>query len=390
MAEAEEKLRAEAGVGAEVEAEAGADAEAKAEERAEAEVEAGAEAEEKTEAEVETGAEGEEKTEAEVEAGAEAEEKTEAEVETGAEGEEKTEAEVETGAEGEEKTEAEAKAGAEAEEKTEAEVETGAEGEERAEAEAKAGAEAEEKTEAEVETGAEAEEKTEAEVKAGAEVEAEAGADAEERAEAEAEAETEAARVDVEEKAATMDDVDGGKEPAVGEVSETIQKMTRSAAVLPGESGHISLAMCAQDIMQKDVVWGRGDDSVQQALTKMQQTDAGYMMVGAEGVLEGLVSKSDIAGAVSVYLRPIFAKWRRPLDDATLNIKVKWIMTRPVCTIKLNTSLAAIIDNNICQFGQCALPVMDEQGKVQGLVTGFDIFQALLSGKALRPEVGAS
>ena len=52
-------------------------------------------------------------------------------------------------------------------------------------------------------------------------------------------------------------------------------------------------------------------------------------MIGADGVLEGLVSKSDLAGAASPYLRPEFAKWRWPLDDATLQIKVKWIMSRP-------------------------------------------------------------
>jgi CBS domain-containing protein len=34
---------------------------------------------------------------------------------------------------------------------------------------------------------------------------------------------------------------------------------------------------------------------------------------------------------------------------------------------------------NMCRFGGRALPVVDEQGKVQGLVTVFDIFQTLLS-----------
>jgi len=168
------------------------------------------------------------------------------------------------------------------------------------------------------------------------------------------------------------------KKPAV---SEFIQKMIQSPAVLPGESDQMSLAICAQDIMRKDVVWSSGDDSIQQVLTKMQQAETAYILVGTDERLEGIISKSDITGAVSIYLRPIFAKWRRPVDDATLQIRVKWIMTRPVRTIRPETSLAQIMDN-ICRFSQRALPVVDQQGKVRGLVTVFDIFQAFLSGSA--------
>ncbi len=190
-----------------------------------------------------------------------------------------------------------------------------------------------------------------------------------------------------EQKAETRDDAEIGKGPPAGGVSGTIQKMTQSAAVLPGESADISLAMCAKDIMQKEVVWGAGDDSIEQALAKMQQANSGYMMVGGDGALEGVVSKSDLTGAISPYLRPVFAKWRRPLDDATLQIKIKWIMSRPVRTVKPETTLSAVI-GSMCQFGGYVLPVVDNDGKVQGLVTIFDILQALLSDKEDFPTVG--
>jgi CBS-domain-containing membrane protein len=160
--------------------------------------------------------------------------------------------------------------------------------------------------------------------------------------------------------------------------SGTIQRIVQSPADLPGEHPSTSLAIHAKDIMQKGVIWGSADESVQQALTKMQQADVGYMMVGAEGQLDGIVSKSDITGAVSVYLRPVFAKWRRPIDDATLQIKIKWIMTSPVRTIKPDTSFAEIIEN-MCQFGMRCLPVIDSQGKVVGSVTVFNIFKLLSS-----------
>jgi CBS-domain-containing membrane protein len=139
--------------------------------------------------------------------------------------------------------------------------------------------------------------------------------------------------------------------------------------------------------MQKNILWASPDDSVQHALTNMQQHDTGYMMVGTDGSLEGILSKSDITGAISPYLRPIFAKWRRPLDEASLQIKIKWIMTRPVHTINPHTPIEEIMEN-ICQFGRRALPVVDQQGKVHGLVTVFDIFQTILKTNSNLSTVG--
>ncbi len=289
-----------------------------------------------------------------------------------ADSEEKTEAETEAKPEAEEKAEA-------AEEKDKPEAETKVE----AEAAEEPKAETEEKTEAETETKPEAE-AVEKEGKPEAEVEAKEKAETEPKAEDKAETKEESEdKAEAEEKTSVPDQ---SQKSATGEISETIQKMTQSPAVLPGESGkptakiHISVssAVCAKEIMQKEVVWANSEESVQQALTKMQQQDSGYIMIGKDGTLEGIVSKSDITGATSIYLRPIFAKWHGTEDDATLQIKLKWIMSRPVRTVRPETPLATIIEN-MCRFGGRGLPVMDEQGKVQGLVTVFDIFRTLLN-----------
>ncbi|MHC4658128.1 MAG: CBS domain-containing protein [Planctomycetota bacterium] len=181
-----------------------------------------------------------------------------------------------------------------------------------------------------------------------------------------------------------------------GPVSKTIRKMAQSPAVLPGESSvpqpvenpalnGTCATISVKDIMQKDLLWGTPDDSIQQALTTMQQHDAEYMIIGRDGVLEGIVSKSDLTGAISPYLRPTFAKWRRPLDDATLQIKLKWIMSKPVHTIGLETSLAAVMEN-MRQSGRSVLPVTDQQNKAQGLITVFDVFKALLRSE---PNISA-
>jgi len=151
------------------------------------------------------------------------------------------------------------------------------------------------------------------------------------------------------------------QEPVAGEVYKAIQQMTHPQPNQLRDDLLVASALCAKDIMEKNIIWARPDDSVHQVLAKMQQADASYTMIGSDGVLEGIVSKSDLAGAVSIYLRPIFAKWRRPLDDATLQIRIKWIMTRPVYIIRPQTPLAVIV-RNMSRFRVCALPVVSGSG----------------------------
>ena len=168
------------------------------------------------------------------------------------------------------------------------------------------------------------------------------------------------------------------EETSPGGVSQSIQNMVHSPASLPGQLSSSFLNTPAQEIMQKGIIWGNPDDSVQQAMAKMQEADTGYMMIGTNRVLEGIVSWVDLIGAISIYLKPIFTKWRRPADDATLQIKLKIIMTRPVRTARMDTSVAVIMAD-MCQHGSRCLPIVDQQDNVQGLVTAFDIFQALLN-----------
>ena len=172
-----------------------------------------------------------------------------------------------------------------------------------------------------------------------------------------------------------------------GAVTQSIEKMVNSFPVLPGEGVGAFLKVPAKAIMQTHVVWVSPDDSVQQAMAIMQESDAGYLMVGENGKLEGIVSWVDLIGAISIYLKPVFAKWRRPADDATLQIRLKVIMTRPVRTAKPETSLAVIMDN-MCQHSLRCLPIVDAQGSVQGLVTAFDIFKALQNTDADITTIG--
>jgi CBS domain-containing membrane protein len=51
-------------------------------------------------------------------------------------------------------------------------------------------------------------------------------------------------------------------------------------------------------------------------------------------------------------------------------------MNKPVRTINPDTPLAEIIED-MCREGRRCLPVAGDDGRVQGLVTVFDIFMAL-------------
>lgn len=136
--------------------------------------------------------------------------------------------------------------------------------------------------------------------------------------------------------------------------------------------------LLAKDLMQSDVHWVLPDDTVQQAQARMQQTGGSYLLVGKGSQLEGIVTQSDLAGAVSIYLRSVFAKWHRPEDDATLQIRIKWIMSRQIYAVKADTPLVNMA-NLLCKHDISCLPVVDAKGHVQGAVTTKDVLKTLLS-----------
>ncbi|MCF7954180.1 MAG: CBS domain-containing protein [Phycisphaerae bacterium] len=159
-------------------------------------------------------------------------------------------------------------------------------------------------------------------------------------------------------------------------VSKVIEQMTHSHAVLPGEiTGEFLTDIQAQNVMRTDIAWATQDDTVENVLTKMQQQNTGYALIGSPNAIQGIVSKSDIQGALSPYLQAIFSKWKRELDTATLQIKVRWIMSRPVHTLRPDATLAAVMET-MCKHSVRALPVADENG-VYGIVTVYTIFNAL-------------
>jgi len=165
-------------------------------------------------------------------------------------------------------------------------------------------------------------------------------------------------------------------QPSATPVSDTIRRMAEAAGIKT-EDSFSSFKTAVKDVMQTKILWGSPDESVQQAINKMQQADTAYMLIGSDGTAEAIVSTYDIASAVSIYLKPAFAKWRSPADDATLQIRLKWIMTRALQTIKSDNTIEDAM-RIMCQTGLRCLPVVDNNGKSAGLITVFDIMKSLL------------
>ena len=139
----------------------------------------------------------------------------------------------------------------------------------------------------------------------------------------------------------------------------------------------------ARDVMSKKVFWADGEDSVQTTLATMDRCGADYVLLRSADKLDGIVSRSDLMAAVSPYLRPQFCQYRRLSDDATLQIKIKWVASRPVYTTQPDTAVMVVMEK-MCRFGGKCLPVVDESNEVQGLMLISEILTAICPTEALR------
>ncbi len=172
-----------------------------------------------------------------------------------------------------------------------------------------------------------------------------------------------------------------------GPVAKAIEQLTRQNADTPEKNAestrHHLPSLTAAEIMNPAVLWLEPEDTVEETLAQMQRHNAGYVLIGRDGRIEGLVSRSDLAAAISPYLRPVFAHWRRPVDDATMKIRIKWFMSRTVHTIGPDASLTKIM-HTMMQHSVRGLPVMDANGAILGLVTVYDVFAAVLNCTGLQ------
>ncbi len=160
---------------------------------------------------------------------------------------------------------------------------------------------------------------------------------------------------------------------AQGPVSQAIKEMVSGNDAKPS-----GLKLNASDIMIKDVVWASKEDSVEKIISLMQSRDTDYVLIGSDQVVEGVVSGSDIKGAISPYLQSMFANWKRPQDIATLQIKAKWIMSCAVNTVALDAKFSAAA-RLLYEKDLNVLPVTDKSGKVCGVITSDEVMRIFMS-----------
>jgi CBS domain-containing protein len=184
--------------------------------------------------------------------------------------------------------------------------------------------------------------------------------------------------------------------PQPSPISKAIEQLIRSAPQTAGTSDYsaprhfnpFDLNCPIRAMVDTEAVWIDPDDSIQKAILLMQQYNTSYLLAGKNGQLDGVLSRSDIAAAISPYTKSIFANYRRPLDDATFQIRVKWFISRPVRAVTPETPVWAAIDI-MCKYAVRSLVILDAQQKVAGLITTFDILKKLIStdGSALTGTV---
>lgn len=164
--------------------------------------------------------------------------------------------------------------------------------------------------------------------------------------------------------------------PQPNPVSKAIEQLVGPRQ--SGPTGTLDLNCPVQNLAGTPAVWIDPDASIQQAILLMQQHNISYLLAGKNGQLEGILSRSDTAAAISPYTKSVFAHYRRPQDDATFQIRVKWFVSRPVRAVRPETPLWAAIDI-LCKYAIRCLVILDSQQRVTGIITVFDIFKQMLS-----------
>jgi len=151
---------------------------------------------------------------------------------------------------------------------------------------------------------------------------------------------------------------------------------TTAIPIAPGHAGCNTatlLAIRARQIMETNVIGVSGEDTISRVLDQMLARDSYYAIVTGDGRTDGIVSRADLTGPVSDYIKPLIAKWQRSDSDATYNLAIKWIMSRQLNTIDADASCTAIM-KKMRDLNMCPLLVV-EDGIAIGLVTPFNVFK---------------
>ena len=133
--------------------------------------------------------------------------------------------------------------------------------------------------------------------------------------------------------------------------------------------------MPVKDWMSKDLVTIDADTSIMKASRVMKQNEIQHLPVLSKGVLTGIVSDRDLKEATPSKATTLDIHEMYHLLDT---IKVKSLMPKRLFTITpgetVEKAAAVMLKRHIS-----ALPVVDAQGTLAGIITKGDIFRAFVS-----------
>ncbi len=130
-----------------------------------------------------------------------------------------------------------------------------------------------------------------------------------------------------------------------------------------------------KDWMTTDVITANVDTTLPEAHRLMDQYAVRRLPITKNGTLVGIVTRSDIRGAEPSEATSLNV-WE--LNYLLAKLQLKEIMTREVKTVRPESTLKDAA--NLMHTDKIgALPVVDNQGKLVGILTESDIFRILIA-----------
>lgn len=129
--------------------------------------------------------------------------------------------------------------------------------------------------------------------------------------------------------------------------------------------------MAIEHIMSRHVVTVELDDTLKQVRDLFAAFRFHHLLVLEHGKLVGIISDRDLLSNISPFIGKMQEK---PIDLASLQKHAHQIMTRHVVTVTPTTSLQDAAELMLAR-GISALPVIDAEGRVVGIVTWRDLLR---------------
>jgi CBS domain-containing protein len=162
-------------------------------------------------------------------------------------------------------------------------------------------------------------------------------------------------------------EAEAGGTAAIEALERAAAALGRAARARGGRGGGAAPSWCAADIMRTGVPAVQPDDSLARVLVLMESVGVRELPVVAAGRVIGIVTRGDLEPYVGHF------EWTT----------VRPAMSRNPLTATPDTAVA-VVAQMLFERGYNALPVVDGQGALLGMVSRRDLLQLLAGGRSAR------